>query len=118
MTEGEYRTAVVELLGQLVEEVAGVQRGIALHNVLQHRMLSVREGAAATGSLPVEPWVTKGRVRGHFGLEQEWKGEETEEESSEAESTEEELSEEEGDAEEEAETEEVTEGGLGEVAEE
>jgi len=121
MTAGEYRSAVVELLGQLVEEVAGVQRGIALHNVLQHRMLSVREGAAATGSLPVEPWVTKGRVRGHFGLEQEWKGEETEEESGEetgSSEEEEESAEEEGDAEEEAETEEVTEGGSGEVAEE
>ena len=84
-------------------------------------MLSVREGATATGRLPAEPRVTKGRVRGFFGLEEEWKGEETEEESAEETGSleeEEGSAEEEGDAEEEAETEEVTEGGSGEVAEE
>jgi len=112
LTEGEYRAAVVKLLGQLVEEANGINRSVALHNVLQQRSLAVREKLAARGGLPAEPWVYDGRVRGFYGLEEEWVGDETDEE----EETEDEEEEEEADAEEVAEG--IAEGGSGEVAEE
>ena len=110
LTEGEYRAAVVRLLGQLVEEANGINRGVVLHNVLQQRSLAARERLAARGNLPAELWIYDGWVKGLFGLEKEWAEGETDEDEEDEEEGEEEDEEEdaEGDADEES----------GEVAEE
>ena len=97
----------MRLLGQLVEEANGINRGVALHNVLQQWSLVARERLVARGNLSAEPWIYDGRVKGLFGLEKEWaEGETDEDEEDEEEEDEEEDAE--GDADEES----------GEVAEE
>jgi len=97
LTEGEFRLRMVELMGMLVGEVEEINQGITLSNVLRQRSLALREGLAAEGRLPLEPWVVDGEVVGYFGLEKEWAEEETSEAEVGDEEGEEEEEEEDGD---------------------